>query len=122
MTTRIAAVFLLFGALALSPGFAAADDPSSSLEQALVESATTPAAHAALANYYRAKAADAQAEARNHERMAKTYNPSPGGKTTWGTVQQHQKMADHCKRLSQQSTSAAQEYEALAKLHDEQAK
>jgi hypothetical protein len=123
MTIRIAAAFLLFGALALSPGFAAADDPSSSLEQALIESATTPAAHAALAKHYRAKAAEAQAEARSHESMAKSYVPaSPAGKTTWGTIKQRQKMSEHCKKLSQRNTEMAQEYESLAKLHDEQAK
>jgi len=120
MTTRIAAVLLL-GALALAPGLAIADE-SHSLEAAVVESATTPAEHAALAVHFRAKAADARAQAAQHDAMAGAYVPPGGGKTTWGTIQQRQKMADHCKRISQQSKAIAQDFDALAALHDEQAK
>ena len=120
MTTRIAAFFLL-GALALAPGLAAADE-THSLEELVVEMATTPAEHEALASHYRAKAADARADAREHDTMARTYVPSGQQKMSWGTIQQRQKMADHCKRLSQQSESTAQDYDALAKLHDEEAK
>jgi hypothetical protein len=31
-------------------------------------------------------------------------------------------MADHCKRISQQSAANAEDFDALAKLHDEEAK
>ena len=120
MTTRIAALLLL-GGVALAPGFAAADEPES-LEQVVVEMADTPLEHAALASHYRAKAADAKAEAREHDRMARTYKPPQEIKMNWGTIQQRQKMADHCKRISQQSEANAQDFEALAKLHDEEAK
>lgn len=120
MTTRIAALLLL-GAVALAPGFAAAAEPES-LEEVVVEMADTPAEHAALASHYRAKAADAKAEAREHDRMARTYKPPQEIKMNWGTVQQRQKMADHCNRISQQSEANAQDFEALAKLHDEEAK
>ena len=120
MTTRIAAVLLL-GALALAPGLAIADE-SHSLEAAVVESATTSAEHTALAAHFRGKAAGARAEASQHDAMARAYAPPGGGKTTWGTIQQRQKMADHCKRLSQQNAAMAQDFDALAQLHDEQAK
>ena len=120
MTTRIAAVFLL-GALALAPGLAAAEEHES-LEQLVVEMAKTPAEHAALASHYRAEAAKAQAGVREHEAMARSYMPSGQSKISWGTIKQRQKMADHCKRLSQASDSMAKEYDALAKLHDEEAK
>ena len=120
MRTRIAIVSFL-GAIALAPGLAIADEHAS-LEQVVVETAKTPAEHQALANHYRAEAADAKAEAAEHERMANTYKPSQEIKMSWGTVQQRQKMADHCKRISQQSAANAQDFEALAKLHDEEAK
>ena len=113
---------LMLGALALAPGSARAADQGPSLEQVVVEMANTPAEHAALASYYRAKANEARAEAREHDSMAKTYAPGTGQKTTWGTIQERQKMADHCKKLSQQSDAIAQDYEELAKLHDEAAK
>ena len=61
---------LLAGALFLQPGLAAADD-SHSLEQLVIEMAKTPADHSALAKHYQAKAADARAEAAEHEAMAK---------------------------------------------------
>src|SRR5574338_643848 len=105
------ATALLLTALALSPGLALADRASSDLEQALIESANTPAEHAALAKYYRAQAADAQAEAKRHEMMAKTYVPSGStGKVSWGTIKQRQKMSEHCANLSRQSAAAAQDY------------
>lgn len=121
MTTRIAAALLL-GALAVAPGLTAAAEETHSLEQVLVEIATTPAEHAALANHYRAKAADARAAAREHEEMARTYVPTGHTKFSWGTIQQRNQMADHCKKLSQQNDSMAKDYDALAKLHDEQSK
>lgn len=112
---------LLMGALALSPGIALA--AGDSLEQLVVESATTPAQHTALAKYYRSKAEAARAEAKEHTAMASTYVPSSAGqKTTWGTIQERQKMADHCKSLAQQSEATAKDYDALAKMHDEMAK
>ena len=120
MTTRIAAILVL-GALALAPGLAVADE-SHSLEAAVVESATTSAEHAALTAHFRAKAADARREARQHDTMAGAYGPPGSGKTTWGTIQRRQKMADHCKRLSQHNNAIAQDFDALAALHDEQAK
>jgi hypothetical protein len=113
---------LVLGMLALAPGSSLAADPATSLEQVVVEMANTPAEHAALAGYYRSKAEESRAEAREHDSMAKTYAPGTGEKTTWGTIQERQKMADHCKRLSQQSEATAQDYEALAKLHEEEAK
>ena len=121
MTTRIAAVFLL-GALAFGPALAAAADEPASREQVVVENAKTPAEHRALASYYRERATGARAEAKEHERMAHTYMPSGQPKMSWGTVQEHQKMAAHCKKISEQSESIAKEFDSLAALHDEQAK
>ena len=121
MRSRIRTALVL-GALALAPGSALAADQGPSLEQVVVEMANTPAEHAALASYYRSQADQARAQAREHTAMASSYVPGVEHKTTWGTVQERQKMADHCKKLAQQNEAMAQDYEELAKLHDEAAK
>ncbi len=108
------AVTLLLGALAFSPGLAAADEGAHSLEQLVVEMAHSPADHAALATHYRAKAAAARADAKQHESMGRVYS---GGKFFQRTA-----MQSHCKKIAADNTAVAAEYEALAKLHDEEAK
>ncbi len=105
---------LLLGTLALSPGLALAEDAPPSLEQLVVEMADTPADHAALAKYYRGRAAEARAAATRHDGMGRAY----GG----GKLMQRMQGQEHCKRLSAENTTIAQEYEALAKLHEEEAK
>jgi hypothetical protein len=112
MTTRIATAALL-GVLLLQSALALAD-PSHSLEQLVVEMAKTPADHAALAKHYQAKAADARAEAAEHEAMAKSY----GG----GKLAERVKMQDHCKKLSEQYNAVATQYDDLAKLEEAAAK
>jgi hypothetical protein len=84
------------------------------LEQALAESATTPQQHAALANYYAAKAAAARKDAESHRSMAKTYS---GGKIT-----QLAAMKDHCEKLAKLSDDQAKEYDAMAGTHRDMAK
>ena len=101
-------------AIAAAPiaGIARADD--SALEQILVETATTPAQHKALAKYYRSKAADAKAQADYHRSMMKSYS---GGK-----LADTKRQAEHCNKLASLSDDQAAEYEKLAASHDEQAK
>jgi len=113
MRKRIAAAVFV-GALALTPGLASAQESDASLEELIVNMAHTPADHAALAKYYRQKATEARAEASSHESMSRSY----GG----GKMAQRQQMEDHCKKLSTQNAAMAAEYEALAKLHEEDAK
>jgi hypothetical protein len=112
MISRIS-IALLVGALALPAGWAAAND-THSLEQLVVEMAQTPEQHAALAKHYRAKAEEARTEARSHEAMGRGY----GG----GKIAERQQMQGHCKKLSESFTAVANEYDALAKLHEAQAK
>jgi hypothetical protein len=104
------AIALLLGTLAISPGLAAADH---SLEQAVVEMAQTPEQHKALAKHYRAKAEEAREEARSHDAMGRAY----GG----GKIADKIQMQSHCKKLSEQLSTMANEYDALAKLHDAEA-
>lgn len=108
------AVTLLLGALVFAPGLAMAGEGSHSLEQLVVEMAHTSGDHAALATHYRAKAASARAEAAKHESMGRVYS---GGKFF-----ERSSMQAHCKKIAANHTAVAAEYEALAKLHEEEAK
>lgn len=89
---------------------ALADTPQSSLEALAVELVDTPAQHAALANYFRAQAAEARANAKRHTAMKAAYS---GGKLV-----QARAMATHCDKLIEDFTAAATEYESLAAEHD----
>lgn len=114
MMTRIAMGLLFVGALALSPGVSLAEEGTPSLEQVVVEMANTPEEHAALARYYHAKAEEARAEMRSHEGMGRSYSA--------GKVTQKQRMKRHCQNISEKYSAMADDYEALAKLHEEEAK
>jgi len=90
----------------------AADDQA--IVDVLIEGASTPAQHQALADYYKAKAADARKEAENHRAMAKTYGSQ---KATISAAQM-----DHCNKLASLSDSQAAEWEQLAAAHAAAAK
>jgi len=107
-------VTLLVGFMALSPGLGQAEEGGHSLEQLVVEMADTPQQHAALARHFQAKAEEARAEVRRHESMGRSY----GG----GKISHRQRMKRHCESISEKYTSLADEYEALATLHEEEAK
>jgi hypothetical protein len=116
MRSKIGLTFLL-GALVLSPGLALADSheyEGHSLEQLVVEMAHTPADHAALAAHYRAKAAEARAEASNHEKMAKAYGLQKHGAAD--------PMKQHCTKIAANSRATAAEFDSLAQLHEAESK
>jgi hypothetical protein len=82
-------------------------------EQLIIEMASTPAEHQAVARHYRMKADEARQEARRHEAMGRIYatgrNARPGGR-------------QHCENIAAKLEEVAAEYEELADLHDEQSK
>jgi len=99
----------------LPTGLATANDAADhGLEQLLIESATTPEQHLALANYFKARATAAREDAAYHRRMGASYS---GGKLA---TLQAQKA--HCDKLATLAESAAGEYDALAKAHEALAK
>lgn len=87
---------------------------------ALVEKANTPADHLKLADYYRVRAEQLQAEAAEHAEMANTYRARPtasevkrpGATDTVG----------HCQTLSENLANAAKEAQTLSEAHAEMAK
>jgi hypothetical protein len=84
------------------------------LEELVVETAHTEAEHQALAKYYAEKAADARKLASRHQSMARAYL---GGKSM-----NKQAFTGQCKRIAEQQEAMAKEYDALAKLHEDEAK
>ena len=100
-------------ALGVLPAMALADD-SSSLEQVLIESASSPKDHQALAKYYAGKAAEARKEAESHRAMAKTYGGVKGSQIAM--------MKDHCDKLATLSDDQAKEFDAMAAAHEAAAK
>lgn len=114
---KIAATLFL-GGLALSPELAAAQGGSTSLEQLAVEMAQTPEQHAALARYYRTEAAEARAKAKRHEGVGRSYMEKGRG----AKPIQQERMRRHCQDISDKYNGMADDYDALAKLHDEEAK
>jgi len=116
MRNKIGLAFLL-GALILSPGLALADHHEKeghSLEQLVEKMAHTPADHAALAAHYRAKAAEARADAASHEKMAQSYGMQKHGAMD--------PMKRHCKKIAANSKANAAEYDSLAQLHEAESK
>lgn len=115
MSHRIA-TFVSLAVLTLSPALAVAADEASStqqIEELAIQMASTPAEHAALASYYREKAAEARAEARKHEHMRHGYSGKSGRNPMFNT---------HCERLVKLFESQATEYDALAAMHDDEGK
>lgn len=113
---RTIALMTAGGLLALAPVAAWGQTPNTTtqhLEHLMVEKATTPADHQALARYYRMKAADAQSLAQEHREMAKRYHGKPG---------QVRNMKQHCDKIADLNEELAAQYEALAKGEDAAAK
>ena len=87
--------------------------------QEMIAGAKSAADHKAIADYYYAEAAKAQAKAVEHDEMAGWYRKAGEGvkKTPYapGTI-------DHCERLVNDYKSTAADFTALAKEHEAMAK
>jgi hypothetical protein len=84
------------------------------IESLIIKMASTPEQHRALAEYYRQKAAAARKEAANHTAMATSY---AGGK-----LARRAQMQEHCNKIIASNEALAKEYDALAAMHDADAK
>lgn len=103
-------VLVAASVLLASPGVIVAQDHS--VEELVIEMASTPQEHQAVAQHYTSKAAEARADARRHEGMARTY--ASGGR--------NRPQRAHCLALAEKYNEIAAEYDQLAKLHEEEAK
>jgi len=110
-TNAIIAATCICSLLALPSVGIAADKAPVSIEALAEQAASTPAQHEALAAHYRGKAEAARAEAKRHQEMALSF-PSKGGSG----------MQAHCQSLTEAAQKSATAYDAMAAMHDEDAK
>jgi hypothetical protein len=103
----------MLGALALTPGFAATAEETPAVERLAIETAHTSAEHAAVAGYFRAKAAEARAEARRHRSFASAYTGGKSGSRV-PFQRSHRDLAEDLEAM-------AMDYEAMARMHEEEA-
>lgn len=118
MKTLKASWIILLGAiLAMSiPVYAQPEEAP--IVKLLNEMTEKPEHHLAIAVYYRTLASEARTEVEKHEAMKNTYRHSHAKMKGPGAGQS---MSRHCERLIQLHQSAAEEYEALAALHETEA-
>lgn len=96
--------------LALAPAAAwAQTSGTTGLLQAMVDGASTPAQHQALARYFRAQAAEAKALAETHQAMSRSYSGKPG---------EIRNMNKHCDQIAKLNQDLAAQYESLAKAEE----
>jgi hypothetical protein len=110
-TNTIIAVAGLCALLAVPSLAVAADKALPSIEALAEQAATTPAHHEALAAYYRGKAEAARGEVNHHREMALSFS-SKGGSG----------MQAHCQSLVDAAQKSATAYDAMAAMHDEEAR
>jgi hypothetical protein len=112
--------FLLLTALAAGLAFAAESTPPMSKAEVkeLIAKASTPEDHHRLAAYFTQKAEKMEAEAVEHEELAKEYANIPG-------VHEKKPMSGntpaHCRYFAQAARKAAAEDRALAAAHESMA-
>jgi predicted secreted protein len=102
----------LLSALLAGPTLSLAQEHD--IEHLVIEMASTPQEHRAVAQHYTMKAEEAREQARRHEGMARIY---AGQRSA-----QPQRGRQHCENLAKNYQAIATEYEELAKLHQEQSR
>lgn len=109
MTLSRATIVLLLAAIMVCPALVVSAAEDKMLEELLIEQASTPEHHQAIARYYRAKADTARKEAESHRAMRRAY---AGGKYL-----EQRKFQEHCDQLIAQYEATAKEFDTLAAMH-----
>src|SRR5713226_1632136 len=124
---HVAVLTISLALLSLVPAYSVAADKKPIISKkelkVLLKTATEPADHQKIAEYYRQEAARLTADAREHEELAEIYTKNPpfpamGAKHDLAFGQG----AQHCKRWAELYAEQAKEAEALAAMHEEMAK
>jgi len=84
--------------------------------QRLIAEAKTSADHTAAAAFYREESVELQKEADQHAELAKKLASEAGGQAPWAS--HHYERAEHCRKFADLLSSAAQEAQSLAKIHE----
>jgi hypothetical protein len=111
MSAKLVSLAALLVLAPIAPAYAA---EAESVEALVVKLAQTPEQHRTVAEYYRQRAAGERQEAARHKAMAASY---AGGK-----LAEREQMRMHCDKLVAGHEALAKEYEALAAMHDAEAK
>lgn len=127
MKTKSITAFLLFVVLSLTTlgtvSQARGDEAKSKLSskqlRSLIATAKTPEDHQKLAAYYRDMAAEAKANAAEHEKILAAYNQNP---STHPPAKAAGGPAEHCRTLIRLYNDEAKEDLAMADQHDQMAK
>jgi hypothetical protein len=114
MSAAVAVVALT--GLSSLPFSAAAEEAT--LEQ-MIATAKTPADHEAIAALYRGESAKLQKEATQHAAIAEQFTREAAGQAPWAG--HHYEWANHCRAFADSLGKAAQEAQALAKIHESMA-
>jgi hypothetical protein len=112
MRSVLMMAFALALALTSSPVLAV---ESHEVDDAMIESASTPAQHQEIAGHYKAQAEKARAAAKRHRAMAQVYS---GGRM----ARSPSLPGTHCKKLADSYDAQAAEYDALAQAHEAESK
>ena len=94
-----------------SPAAAGRADPTSEVEQVLIDSTRTSRDHALLAWYFTQRAAQMREAAERHRRMGRSYGAR-------STLVQRFELKSHCEELARLDEQIAVEYDGLAKRHE----
>ncbi|NOT55453.1 MAG: hypothetical protein HOP18_12680 [Deltaproteobacteria bacterium] len=113
--TTIGFVFVVVTISALSSLPRSEAEEAQNIEQ-MSTAAKTPADHKAVANYYQTEGARLQREAEQHVTLAKTFRSEAGGQNP--SASHHYERAEHCRKLAESLSNAAQEARALQKIHE----
>ena len=108
------AAFAVIAAFA-APTFQAAAADETNIDK-MIATAKTASDHEAIANYYKQQATEARSKADTHKKMAEQYSMSGIGNQATKT-HFHQ----HCEALVRSYQTQANEFDALAKAHQDMA-
>ena len=113
-----AARIIFLGAVLTVTAHLQAQPAEAPIIQLINEMADKPENHQSISTYYKTKAAEARAEAEMHKTMKSTYKHDHA---QFKGMPAAQSTDAHCDRLMELSLAEAEEYEALAALHDAEA-
>ena len=120
MKRVITVMILLATAVGVTGSTAWAIEPAGKLSKgqlkSLIENAKTPADHMKLARYYRYEASKLEADVKEHEEMAASYDKHPAALPKAPTP------ADHCRNLVRYLGESVKEANEMADMHEEMAK
>ena len=110
--SAVITVFAITG-VSFAPVQVAAEEQN--IEQ-MVTAAKTPADHEAIAAFYREESTKLQKEADQHAAIAEQFTREAAGQAPWAG--HHYEWANHCRAFADSLGKAAQEAQALAKIHE----